>query len=430
MYCQNCGKELPEGMKFCIECGTKLETERIETVKNDSVNSVTFDSSATSDSIPDSQHISDIDGSENASVSDFQTQNDNSREDTNADLMHSNSKNDQITFGLNKTINNKSQNNQFFISSNGVINNKKSSVFSKISNLSFAFKIAVLSVLGLIIVASVIFIKINSSSINNDLVVKGENNTGAAFNLTLDQFNKKFKDYLIKNYNENCSLDISKLWEQPVQQTEEGSGVLYSSYSSKLMKQSEYINGVSLTANVADRHIIDFQISIDEYELDNAACYKCWQNLSFLTFGTCGNLSSGELTTIMSELNKNRNIAKTVLKDNIAYTFFYNKEDECYVFQAFPVTNKYKKTYENEFLDFKKLDKIESSDEKTTTQEIDVFKNIDIDVDGSNGYATAQLSFPYDYNVDFGGVRFSEYNNSYDSVNVYFGDEEIGFVLL
>ncbi len=32
MYCPNCGKELPEGTKFCIECGTKLETERIETV--------------------------------------------------------------------------------------------------------------------------------------------------------------------------------------------------------------------------------------------------------------------------------------------------------------------------------------------------------------------------------------------------------------
>lgn len=418
MYCTNCGKELPVDARFCTECGAKVEIEKAKVIESiESNDEVDNDINATYKTVVETEETSDFNKKSVVSESDSIQEKSDANIETD---KHPAAKNPE-----------KTTNSQFFISANGQINNKQTGLMSKIIDLSVTKKIIAVSMLIAVAAIIAVLSLINGSSNieKNGLIIKSDNNTGAAFNLSLDDFNTKFNEYIVKTYNENCSLDISKLWEHPVQQTEEGSGVLYSSYSSKLMKQSEYINGVSLTANVADRHIIDFQISIDEYELDNAACYKCWQNLSFLTFGTCGNLSSGELTTIMSELNKNRNIAKTVLKDNIAYTFFYNKEDECYVFQAFPVTNKYKKTYENEFLDFKKLDKIESSDEKTTTQEIDVFKNIDIDVDGSNGYATAQLSFPYDYNVDFGGVRFSEYNNSYDSVNVYFGDEKIGFVL-
>ena len=29
MMCKNCGNELVEGAKFCMECGTKVETELV-----------------------------------------------------------------------------------------------------------------------------------------------------------------------------------------------------------------------------------------------------------------------------------------------------------------------------------------------------------------------------------------------------------------
>lgn len=33
MICKNCGKEIPEGSKFCIECGAQLEETKVESVK-------------------------------------------------------------------------------------------------------------------------------------------------------------------------------------------------------------------------------------------------------------------------------------------------------------------------------------------------------------------------------------------------------------
>lgn len=418
MYCPNCGNQIPDNAVFCTECGSKIEGESLNNLNNDKDNEMV-------ESAPISNEREIV----NATETNSSGQTDNNLTTSDSAVQSDKDSNSFVEKAENHSVGNsfeKKNETGFFISANGQINsNEEKNFISKFKGLSSVQKVAAASVLGIVVVTALIFILLKGSFAfkNNDLIIKSDNNTGAAFNFSLDTFNSNFYKFTTKTYNEKCGLDIGNLWQQSSQEVEEGSGV---TYTSNLLELAKY--GVSLTANVTDNHVFDLQVNIDESSIDDTVSYNCWQNLCFITYGTCGNLSYSELSAILGKLNETENTATTVLKDNIAYTLFYDEANENYTFQATPASNRYlkafKKTYDNEILDFKKLEKIEVDEETIKTNEMDAFKGIDVSVSGLNGFAEAKINLQDDdYTVSFGLVKLS---GSKSGVNIYFDDEKIG----
>lgn len=324
MNCPNCGKELLEGAKFCPDCGEKIESKKSEAV-NAVAEEVETVEKETLDTVAQTEEPSAAPSQEKP------------------EPVKPTSVNTVPPVATNPAPVNAS----FEISSNGKITSSKKGR-TKFKDLSPKQKAIRFGIGGLLLLIGIIWIvsdgikgseKAGSDYADNSISDENENagsdysnnsisdenenaikvipcncDTGAVFDMSLEEFSKSFDKYC-KQYEE-VEIDLNSLWGSPNVGTE-NSGTSYTLYMAK-----PYTD-INFFAKVIDNHIAGITIGLDytsdTYRDNISALFEIFSlcNLSF------GRLSADEEQEMRKQLADGADNSKTrtsYICDGIKYT--------------------------------------------------------------------------------------------------------------
>ena len=173
--------------------------------------------------------------------------------------------------------------------------------------------VIVLAVIAVVIIGIIAFL--SSDGDEGTLTVSAENNQGAVFNMSLDDFNNRLNqsfddtgEYLGQGENQ---FEIDSYWSnmvEPMVETEDGSGVEFTTYSA-------VVDSVIITANIQDGKLASATSSFayDEYEMGD---YFGMQIAM-----ACGGLGVEEAAEIIDTIAVGEATSNTaVYKNGVLYT--------------------------------------------------------------------------------------------------------------
>ncbi len=313
MYCPNCGKELLEGAKFCPDCGEKIEAE-----KSEAVNAVAEEIETVKKETLDT--VAEI---EEQSAAPMQEKTEPAQP-TPVNTVP------PVATAPAPT------NASFEISPNGKITSGKKGK-TKFKDLSPKQKAIRFGIGGLLLLIGIIWIvsdgikgsekavsdypKSSVSDENENVIriIPYKCDTGAIFDMTLEEFSKSFDKYA-KNYYE-VEIDLYSLWNAGTSGTED-SGTSYTLYMAK-----PYTD-INIYAKAIDNHVASIIIGLD-YTSDT---YE--DNMSALgeMFGLCnlcfGRLSADEDQEMRKQLADGVDSSKartSYICDEVKYTLIPDK---------------------------------------------------------------------------------------------------------
>ena len=332
MNCPNCGKELLEGAKFCPDCGEKIEAE-----KSEAVNTVAEEVETV-----EKETLDTVAQTEEPSVAPSQ------EKPVSAQPTSVNTVPPVVT-------NPAPANASFEISSNGKITSGKKGR-TKFKDLSPKQKAIRFGIGGLLILIGLIWFisdgikgseKAGSDYSNNSISDENENaikvipcncDTGAVFNMTLEEFSKSFDNQVIKW--EETDPNIYECWSSPSLGTED-SGTSYQLYSSKILDDT------FIYAKVIDNHVAGIVIGMDytsDTYKDNLRNSGTLFNYSVLAFGKMSDDEEQEMWKNLADGCDNSKTRTSYISDEVKYTIIPDRLNSTiigYTLTIDPVSEKY-----------------------------------------------------------------------------------------
>ena len=334
MYCPNCGKELLEGAKFCPDCGEKIEAEKSETI-----NTV-------------AEKVEAVEKEAVVSVAEKEEQSAESAQEKSEPTQPA-----PVNTVPPVTTNPAPANASFEISSNGKISSGKKGR-TKFKDLSPKQKAIRLGIGGLLLLIGIIWMvsdgvkgseKAGSDYSNNSISEENENenaikvipcncDTGAVFNMTLEEFSKSFDNQVVKW--EETDPNIYECWGSPSSGTED-SGTSYQLYSSKILDDT------FIYAKVIDNHVAGIVIGMDytsDTYKDNLRNSGTLFNYSVLAFGKMSDDEEQEMWKNLADGCDNSKTRTSYISEEVKYTIIPDRLNSTiigYTLTIDPVSEKY-----------------------------------------------------------------------------------------
>ncbi len=337
MFCKNCGLEISSDAKFRPGCGIAVEDTEVE---NEVALSEKAEESAVSLDITENQQ-SDTEASienklDEAEKDTVQTQlADSLSEPEQAENIVVDSVNGSEQIEAAKSENSTTENiKEVFLPQKG----KNGRV--RFKDLSSKQKAIRLGIGGLLLLIGIIWIVSDGvkGSEKAIKVIPCNCDTGAVFNMTLEEFSKSFDNQVVKW--EETDPNIYECWSSPSSGTED-SGTSYQFYSSKILDDT------FIYAKVIDNHVAGIVIGMDytsDTYKDNLRNSGTLFNYSVLAFGKMSDDEEQEMFKNLADGCDNSKTRTSYISDEVKYTIIPDRLNSTiigYTLTIDPVSKEY-----------------------------------------------------------------------------------------